>query len=219
MSISSTQMLPFPQDLFAAGTNTSSEAMQWTIAELINHPDVFSKVREEIKDAVGSTRLVGESDVPILPYLQAVVKEALRLHPPVPVIIRECREACKIKNFYIPNKTMVAINVYAIMRDAKIWDCPNDFRPERFLDSSKQKDGMEYIPFGAGRRAVPGSKLALSLVHTTVAAMVQCFDWKVDGKKGDNKVNMQVGPGISMPMAQPFKCLPVVHYNPFASSM
>ena len=65
--------------------------MQWTIAELINHPDVFNKVREEIKDAVGSTRLVGESDVPILPYLQAVVKEALRLHPPVHVIIRECR--------------------------------------------------------------------------------------------------------------------------------
>nr|POE60331.1 cytochrome p450 [Quercus suber] len=216
--INRTHLKAFLLDLFAAGTNTSSEAMQWTIAELINHPDVFNKVRKEIKDAVGSTRLVEESDVPILPYLQAVVKEALRLHPPVPVIIRECREACKIKDLDIPKKTMVAVNVYAIMRDTKIWDYPNDFRPDRFLDSSKQKDGMEYIPFGAGRRACPGSKLALSVVHTTVAAMVQCFDWKVDGKGGDHKVNMQVGPGISMPMAQPFKCIPVVHYNPFASS-
>ena len=96
--------------------------MQWTIAELINHPYVFNKVREEIKFVVGSTRLVEESDVQSLPYLQAVVKEALRLHPSVPVVIRECREACKIKEFDIPEKTMVAINVYTIMRDGKTWD-------------------------------------------------------------------------------------------------
>ena len=70
---------------------------------------------------VGSVRLVEESDVSSLPYLQAVVKEALRLNPPLPVIVRECREACKIKDFDIPKKTMLAINVYAIMTDANIW--------------------------------------------------------------------------------------------------
>lgn len=194
--------------------------MQWTIAELINHPYVFNKVREEIKFVVGSTRLVEESDVQSLPYLQAVVKEALRLHPTVPVVIRECREACKIKEFDIPEKTMVAINVYTIMRVGKTWDYPNDFRPERFMVSSKEKENaMEYIPFGAGRRACPGSKLALSLIHTTIATMVQCFDWKVGGEGEHVKANMQVGPGLTMPMAHPFKCLPVVHFNPFASSM
>jgi hypothetical protein len=108
----------------------------------------------------------------VCPTYKAVVKEALRLHPPLPVIVRECREACKIKDFDIPKKTMLAINVYAIMRDAKIWDYPNDFRPERFLISSKDKDGMEYIPFGAGRRRCPGSRLALNLIHTIVAAMM-----------------------------------------------
>uniref|UniRef100_A0A2N9G2J2 Cytochrome P450 n=1 Tax=Fagus sylvatica TaxID=28930 RepID=A0A2N9G2J2_FAGSY len=212
-------MLLFPQDLFVGGTNTSSQAMQWTLAELIHHPNIFNKVREEIKSFVGSVRLVEESDVSSLSYLQAVVKEAIILHPPVPVAVRECRETCKIKDFDILEKTMVAINVYAIMRDANIWDYPNDFRPERFLISSKEKDDMEYIPFGAGRRVCPGSKLALNLIHATVAAMVQCFDWKV-GEEGDHaKVNMQVARSFTMPMAQPFICLPVVHFNPFTSSM
>lgn len=104
------------------------------------------------------------------------------------------------------------------MRDANIWDHPNDFCPERFSISFKNEDAMKYIPFGAGRRTCPGSKLALTLVHTTIAAMVQCFDWKVGGEGDHAKVNMQVGPGITMPMAQPFICLPVVHFNPFTSS-
>uniref|UniRef100_A0A2N9G3C1 RNA-directed DNA polymerase n=1 Tax=Fagus sylvatica TaxID=28930 RepID=A0A2N9G3C1_FAGSY len=140
--INRTHLKAFLLDLFVAGTSTSSEAMQWTIAELINHPNIFNKVREEIKSVVGSTRLVEESDVSSLPYLQAVVKEALRLHPPGPVIVRESREDCKIKGFDIPEKTME----------------------------------------GEGAQA---RKLALSLIHTTVAAMVQCFDWKVGGE-GDH---------------------------------
>ncbi|KAK7833502.1 cytochrome p450 705a5 [Quercus suber] len=74
---------------------------------------------------------------------------------------------------------MVAVNLYAIMRDEKIWDYPNDFRPVRFLVSSKGKDGMEHIPFGAGRRGCPGEKLEFSMIQIVVAAMVQCFDWKV----------------------------------------
>ncbi|KAL4601182.1 hypothetical protein ACB092_11G253900 [Castanea dentata] len=216
--INRTHLKAFLLDLFFAGTSTSAEAMQWTIAELINHPDVFNKVREEIKVVVDSSRLVEDSDIPSLPYLRAVVKEVLRLHPPGPIIMRECRQECKIKDFDILEKTMVAINVYTILRDANVWNCPNDFCPERFLVSFEKEDVMKYIPFGAGRRVCPGSKLALSLVHTTIAAMVQCFDWKVGGEEDHAKVNMQVGPGITKPMAQPLICLPVVHFNPFTSS-
>ena len=193
--------------------------MGWIIAELINHPNAYNKVREEIKYVVGNARLVEELDVQSLPYLQAVVKEALRLHPPVPIVVRECRQDCKIKEFDIPEKTVVAINAYAINRDPEIWDNANDFWPERFLVSSKEKDVMNYIPFGGGRRGCPGSKLALSLMHTTIAAIVQCFDWKVGGEGGDGKVNMEVGIGISLPMAQPFISLPIVHFNPFTSSI
>ncbi|VVA20420.1 PREDICTED: cytochrome P450 [Prunus dulcis] len=165
--------------------------MQWTMAELINHPDIFNKVRQEIKSVVGNSRLVGETDIPNLPYLQAVVRESLRLYPPSPVVIRKCRQNCKIKGFDIPQGVMVAINVYAIMRDPEIWDSPNEFCPERFLASSNQvhdsveyndqgpqtnEQNFNYAPFGGGRRRCPGSAVALILVNTAIATMVQCFD-------------------------------------------
>ncbi|ONI14563.1 hypothetical protein PRUPE_4G287500 [Prunus persica] len=177
---------------------------------LINHPDIFNKLRVEIKSVVGS-RLVEESDVGNLPYLQAVIKETLRLHPPVPLSTRER-----------------AAKLYAIMRDPELWDNPDDFRPERFLSPEEKADGemnqnetrgqnFQYVPFGSGRRRCPGSNLATILLNTSIAAMVQCFDWKVeDGNEG--KVNMQVGAGMSLPMAHPLILLPVDHFNPFASS-
>ncbi|PRQ54537.1 putative beta-amyrin 24-hydroxylase [Rosa chinensis] len=229
VQITRTHVKAFLLDLFIGGTATTAEAMQWGVAELINHPDIFNKVREEMKTVVGS-RLVEESDVANLPYLQAVIKETLRLHPPVPLSTRESRETCKIKEFDIPEKTSVAINQYAIMRDPELWDNPDEFRPERFLVSTKEKyeseldqnesrgHNFQYVPFGSGRRRCPGSNLATILLNTSIAAMVQCIDWKIgDGNEG--RVNMEVGAGMSLPMAHPLVVLPVDHFNPFASSI
>ncbi|KAG2664955.1 hypothetical protein I3760_16G106900 [Carya illinoinensis] len=214
-------------DIFVGSTGTSTEAIVWTLAELINHPNVFRKLREEIKSVVGGSRLVQESDVVNLPYLQAVVKETLRLYPPLPVTTRECRQACKIEGFDVPQNTMVAINLYAIMRDPELWDNPNEFWPERFLASSKEHDqdgsvgeNSNFLTFGAGRRACPGGKIGLIMMHTAVAAMVQCFDWKVEGDhENPVKVNMEVGKGVFIHLAHPLKCLPVICFNPFASSI
>lgn len=195
--------------------------MQWAMAELLNHPEAFHKVRKEIESVTGNVRLVEESDIPNLPYLQAVVKETLRLHPPGPVTTRECIQDCKISGFDILAKTAVAINLYAIMRDPEIWEDPNEFHPERFLVCLKGQEGddakrmdFDFVPFGAGRRRCPGTTLAFKLMNTAVAAMVQCFDWKIgeDGK-GD-KVDMQSGSGMSLSMLHPLICLPVVHFNP-----
>ncbi|KAK2637063.1 hypothetical protein Ddye_031855 [Dipteronia dyeriana] len=189
--------------------------MQWTIAELLNHPDAFKKVRQEIESVVGRNRLVEETDIPSLPYLQAVVKEALRLYPPGPVTTRECRQNCRIKGFDIPEKTAVAINLYAIMRDPDAWENPDEFRPERFLIPSRDHQEQKlfnFVPFGGGRRGCPGSMLAFAVMNTVIAAMVQCFDWYVNGK-----IDMQPGSGMSMSMVQPLLCKPVVHFNPFAA--
>ncbi|KAK0575387.1 hypothetical protein LWI29_038301 [Acer saccharum] len=175
------------------GTDTTAEAMQWTIAELLNHPDAF-KVRQEIESVIGRTRLVEETDIPSLPYLQAVVKETLRLYPPAPVTTRECRQNCRIKGFDIPEKTAVSINLYAIMRDPDAWDNPENFARK-------------------GRRGCPGSMLAFAVMNTVIAAMVQCFDWNVNG----DKIDTQPGPGMSMSMVHPLLCQPVVHFNPFAA--
>uniref|UniRef100_A0A5B7BNF6 Uncharacterized protein n=1 Tax=Davidia involucrata TaxID=16924 RepID=A0A5B7BNF6_DAVIN len=236
VKITRTHIKAFFLDLFIEGTDTSAEAMQWTIAELINHPHVFKKVREEIESVVGKSRLVEESDIPSLPYLQAVVKETLRLYPAGPVTTRECRKHCKIQGFDIPEKTAVAINLYAIMRDPELWDEPDEFRPERFMVSSKEKERLDhrneakgqdfnFVPFGAGRRGCPGTLLAFSLMNSAVAAMVQCINWKVgrdedgDGDGDGAKVDMQAGIGMSLGMAHPLVLLPVVHFNPFASSI
>ena len=116
MSPSSTQMLHFYQDIFVQNTSTSFEIILWTIAKLINHTSIFDKVRDEINLVVGSTRLVEQSDVANLPYLQAVVKETLRLYPPLPVTTRKCYQSCKIGGFEIPQETMVLIKLYAIMK-------------------------------------------------------------------------------------------------------
>ena len=221
--------LPFFQGLFAGGTGTVAEAMQWTIAELINHPKVFNKVKNEIKYVAGA-RLGEESDIWSLPYLRAIVKETLRLYPPGPLAQRECCQSCKIKGFDVSQKTMVTVNLYAIMRDPPLWDNPNEFRPERFLVSSKEQDNLNFnqneteeqnfsfIPFGGGRKSWLGSTLALNMMHTTIAAMVQCFDWKFGGEGDNAKINMQAGGGFSLPMANPLMCLPVIHFNPFVSS-
>ncbi|KAL2932427.1 hypothetical protein RDABS01_023818 [Bienertia sinuspersici] len=216
VKITRSNIKAFFTDLIIAGTDSSAQTMQWVIAELINHPHVLRKVREEIKLVVGITRLVKESDIPKLPYLQAVVKETLRLHPAAPITTRLCRESCKVEDFDIPKNTPVAINLYTIMRDPNIWENPNDFIPERMLDLNTDSKGQSFnfIPFGAGRRGCPATLLAFAVMNTVIAATVQCFDWKIDSVK----VNMQSGKGMSLGMAHPLRCVPVVLFNPFSSA-
>ncbi|KAF9605553.1 hypothetical protein IFM89_017572 [Coptis chinensis] len=152
-----------------------------------------------------------------LPYLQEVVKETLRLHPPAPFIIRQCDEDCNINGFNIMKGTRTLINVFAVMRDPDSWNEPDKFIPERFSNESfghKQKEikgqGFHYLPFGSGRRGCPGASLALNVVHATVGAMVQCFDWNVN-KDGvvTNQVNTEEGLGFSICLAHPLICSPV----------
>ncbi|KAL3537355.1 hypothetical protein ACH5RR_000721 [Cinchona calisaya] len=136
------QIKAFILDLFIAAMDTTANAMQWAVAELINHPIVFKKVREEIASVVGYSRLVDESDIPNLPYFQAVMKEILRLHPTATIIPRQSHEHCKIHCFDIPEKTSVLINLYAVMRDPNVWDDPNEFKPERFLISKEREKAL-----------------------------------------------------------------------------
>ncbi|KAG6771330.1 hypothetical protein POTOM_022679 [Populus tomentosa] len=119
-------------NIFGAGTDTSSIAVEWGLAELINHPITMEKVRQEIDSVVGRSRLVQESDIANLPYLQAVVKETLRLHPTGPLIVRESLEDCTIAGYRIPAKTRLFVNIWSIGRDPNHWENPLEFRPERF---------------------------------------------------------------------------------------
>ncbi|OVA04816.1 Cytochrome P450 [Macleaya cordata] len=211
----------FILDIFAAGTDTSAVTTEWALAELINNPIMFEKARGEIDSVVGKNRLVEESDIPKLPYLQAIVKETLRLHPTGPLIVRESTEDCKVQGYDIPAKTRLLVNVWAVGRDPKYWDNPLEFQPERFMNedgssrSSLDVRGQHFhlIPFGSGRRGCPGTTLAMQVVQTTLAGIIQCFEWKVSN--GESLIaDMTEGTGITLPRAHPLVCIPVARLNP-----
>lgn len=183
----------------------------------------MEKARAEIDIVVGRNRIVEESDTTNLPYLQAIVKETLRLHPTGPMIVRESSEHCTVGGYDIPAKTRLFVNVWAIGRDPYHWENPLEFRPERFVsieESGKSQldvrgQHFHLLPFGSGRRSCPGTSLALQVVQTSLAAMIQCFDWKVNG--ADGTVDMKEGPGLTLPRAHPLICIPVPRLNPFPS--
>ncbi|XVE96053.1 hypothetical protein REPUB_Repub02eG0188100 [Reevesia pubescens] len=223
MKLTRENIKAFILDIFAAGTDTSAVTTEWALAELINHPNIMEKAREEIDIIVGRNRIVEESDITNLPYLQAIIKETLRLHPTGPMIVRESCENCTIRGYDIPAKTRLFVNVWAIGRDPNHWENPLEFRPERFVSTEGsgkiQLDvrGQHFhlLPFGSGRRSCPGTTLALQVVQTSLAAMIQCFDWEVDGANGT--VDMKEGPGLTLPRAHPLICIPVPRLNPFPS--
>uniref|UniRef100_A0ACD5XN55 Uncharacterized protein n=1 Tax=Avena sativa TaxID=4498 RepID=A0ACD5XN55_AVESA len=185
--------------LLTAGTDTSALTTEWAMAQLLTHPEAMRKARAEIDANVGTARLVEESDITNLPYLQCIVKETLRLCPVGPVIpAHEAMEDCTVGGFRVRRGTMILVNAWAIHRDASLWDAPEEFRPERFLDRDAATTPM--LPFGLGRRRCPGEGLAMRLVPLTLAALVQCFEWDV----GEGAtVDMAEGAGLTMPMATP----------------
>ncbi|CAH2079336.1 unnamed protein product [Thlaspi arvense] len=208
-------------ELFFGAGDTSSSTTRWAMAEIISNPKILERLRKEIDSVVGKTRLLQETDLPKLPYLQAVVKETLRFHPVAPVLSREFEKDCKIGDFYIPQGTTLVINAYAVMRDPDTWEDPNEFKPERFLASSRsggqegerREKSLKYLPFGVGRRGCPGSSLAYILVGTAVGVMVQCFDWEI---KGD-RVSMEEASGLRFfsALAYPLKCTPrIINHLP-----
>nr|QWK52341.1 cytochrome P450 705A37 [Isatis tinctoria] len=214
----------FFAELFTGTIDSTSTTIQWAMAEILNSPNTLERLREEIESVVGRTRMIQETDLPKLPFLDAVVKEVLRLHAHGPLSVRKFQEGCKIRGFYIPENTTLVVNAYAIMRDPNYWEDPDEFKPERFLDSlrplpaeeARREQALKYIPFGTGRRACPGGNLASIFVRTAVGVMVQCFDWEIKGEK----INMEEAAGrIFLNMAHPLKCTPsprfLIHSLPF----
>nr|QWK52375.1 cytochrome P450 81D8-2 [Isatis tinctoria] len=184
--------------LILAGTDTSAVTMEWALANLLNHPEVLNKARDEIDRKVGLDRLVDESDISNLPYLQNIVSETMRLYPAVPMLLPHvASEDCKVGGYDMPRGTILLTNAWAIHRDPQLWDDPTSFKPERF---EKEGEAHKLMPFGLGRRACPGSGLAQRLVNLTLASLIQCLEWE---RIGGEKLDMSEGHGGTMPKAKP----------------
>ncbi|XP_029128211.1 cytochrome P450 CYP736A12-like [Cajanus cajan] len=146
--------------------DTSATAIEWTLSELLKNPRVMKKVQMELETVVGMNRKVEELDLDKLEYLGMVVKESLRLHPVAPLLLpHRSREDCMIGEFFIPKKSTVIINAWAIMRDPSVWDEAEKFWPERFEGRNIDLRGRDFqlIPFGSGRRIWPGMQIRASL--------------------------------------------------------
>ncbi|XP_064957839.1 geraniol 8-hydroxylase-like [Musa acuminata AAA Group] len=202
----------FFSDLFVAGSDTTSSTVEWAMAELLRNPRVMSKVREEIVRVIGFSREVEEADIGSLPYLQAVVKETLRLHPPVPLMLPRLAEATvELHGYEIPEGTRLLINIWAIGRDSSLWTEPEEFFPERFLNKEVDFKGrhFEFIPFGSGRRICPGLPLAYRMVHLMLASMLQRFEWRLPEGKEPRDLDMEEKFGLTLIMASPLKAMAV----------
>jgi cytochrome P450 len=122
-----------------------------------------------------------------------VIRETLRLHPPLATLLpRECREQCKIDGYEIPIKTKVIINAWATGRDPACWLDAESFMPERFADSSNDFKGthFEYIPFGAGRRMCPAVLFGLANIELPLAQLPYQFDWELPNRMKPKDLDM-----------------------------
>ncbi|KAK9210023.1 hypothetical protein WN944_002392 [Citrus x changshan-huyou] len=183
----------FTQDLIAGGTDTSATTVEWAMSELMKRPDLIKKATEEIDRVVGRQRWVEEKDIPQLPYIDAIMKETMRKHP-VAVLLAPhlALEDCTVAGFDIRKGTRVFINTWSIGRDPSVWDKPEEFRPERFLDKAFDVKGQhfELLPFGSGRRMCPGYSLGVKMIKSSLANMLHGFNWKLPAHMKPEHISM-----------------------------
>ena len=197
--------------MFFAGSETTSTSIEWAMAELLLNPEAMAKAKAELTRSIGPNQRLKETDIDNLPYLNAVVKETLRLHPPVPLLIpREAKNDTNFMGYSIPKNTQVLINAWAIGRDPDAWDDPLCFKPERFLGSKLDYKGQdfEYIPFGAGRRICAGLVLAHRLLHLTLGSLIHEFEWKLGGQVNPETLDMKERLGITSRKLEPLLAVP-----------
>ncbi|CAO2202098.1 unnamed protein product [Urochloa humidicola] len=202
----------FTQDLIAGGTESSSVTVEWAISELLRKPTIFAKATEELDRVVGRGRWVTEKDLPCLPFLEAIVKETMRVHPIVPLLIpRVAREDAAVGGYDIPKGTRVLINVWTIGRDPALWDKPEEFVPERFVGSKMDVKGQDFelLPFGSGRRMCPGYNLGLKVIQLSLANLLHGFTWRLPDGMVKEELSMDEVFGLSTTRKVPLQVVVV----------
>lgn len=188
------------------GTDTVAILVEWIMARMVMHQDIQLKAQQEIQSRVGNKRHVRDSDIPNLPFLQSIVKEVLRLHPPGPLLswARLATHDVHVDKFLIPAGTTAMVNMWAITHDPSIWADPWAFKPERFmgLDFSIMGSDLRLAPFGSGRRVCPGKGLGLITVQLWLARLLQEFKWIPVSEPVDLSECLK----LSLEMKKPLAC-------------
>uniref|UniRef100_A0A803PHV8 Cytochrome P450 n=1 Tax=Cannabis sativa TaxID=3483 RepID=A0A803PHV8_CANSA len=203
--LSDSDMVAILWEMIFRGTDTVAILLEWIMARMVLHQDMQEKVQHEIDTCVGNNRHVRETDIPNLPYLQAIVKEVLRLHPPGPLLswARLAVHDVHIDKHFIPAGTTAMVNMWAITHDPSIWKDPWAFRPERFMEEDVTIMGsdLRLAPFGSGRRVCPGKALGLATVHLWLARLLHQYKWLPA-----QPVDLSECLRLSMEMKKPVAC-------------
>ncbi|XP_010503457.1 PREDICTED: cytochrome P450 71A26-like isoform X1 [Camelina sativa] len=194
-------------DIFVGGTDTSYALMEWVMTELLHHPECLNRLQEEVRTICKGKPRVSEEDIQEMKYLKVVIKETMRLHPPLPLMVpHESTQDVKLRGYHIPAGTEVMINTWAIGREAVTWGPDaEEFRPERHLDSSVDFRGKDFelIPFGAGRRICPAISFAVVLNEEVLANLVNQFDWRLLVESTEVRTGVAESTGIAAPRMFP----------------
>ncbi|KAK9078749.1 hypothetical protein SSX86_002807 [Deinandra increscens subsp. villosa] len=192
-------------DVFAAGTDTTYASLVWSISELIRHPRVMNKLQQEVAEVAQGRSMIYENDLEKMVYLKATIKETFRLYPPIPLIPRESMQDVKVMEYDIPAGTQTIINAWAIGRDPNLWEEPDEFRPERFLNNSIDYKGLhfELLPFGAGRRGCPGVQFAIVMYELALANVIYKFDLSLPNGVEGKDLDMSVKNSITLHKKSP----------------
>lgn len=165
--------------LFLAGHETTAQMLSWTWFALSNNPAAEAKLHEELHGVLGG-RAPGVEDFPRLPYLRAVMNEVLRLYPPAYILARETMEPCELGGYDMHVGSTVVISQWIMHRDARYYDDPEAFRPERWLDGLQDRlPPGAYFPFSAGPRRCIGEGFALLEAAIVIATMAQKFKFRM----------------------------------------
>ncbi|ESQ52910.1 hypothetical protein EUTSA_v10017915mg [Eutrema salsugineum] len=160
--------------------------VEWTIAEMLNHPEILEKATNELDMVVGKDRLVQESDIPQLNYIKACIRESFRLHPANAFLPPHgAREDTTLAGYFVPKGSHILVSRLGLGRNPTIWDEPDAFKPERHLDDyTKDSMGvtlmepeMRFVIFSTGRRGCPGPKIGASMTIMLLARLLQGFKW------------------------------------------
>ncbi|KAM3250470.1 hypothetical protein P3S67_022880 [Capsicum chacoense] len=199
-------------DLFVAGTDTTSNTLEWAMAELLKNPHTLEKAQEELEQVIGRGKLIDEADVANYLYFRCIVKETFRIRPQAPFLVRhKAVEDVEFCGYIIPKDSLVLVNVWAIGRDSSLWEDPLDFKSERFWDSEISVRGQDFelIPFGAGRRICPELPLAIRMIPVALGSLLNTFNWKLPSGIAPKDLDMEENFGITLAKAQPLLVLPI----------
>ena len=199
-----TQLVDECVTLFAAGHETTANALTFTLWLLSQHPVVMERLRDEARAALGDTRLPGIDDLDDLPYARMVVAEAMRLYPPAWIVGRQAKEACEIAGRRVKRGAVVFISQWLTHHDARWWADPQRFDPERFAPGRHaERPRWAYFPFGGGSRQCVGEAFAWAEAVLVLAVIVR--RWRVGSAEAGP---LQLEPSITLRPAGEVRVVP-----------